>query len=75
MMLCKFTDNNYVMEAVKLLLNHPSINVNKQCNKGWTALMMACKSSYTDFSMKMVKLILDHPNIDVNMQNYKKTLL
>jgi len=51
-------------EAVELLLQQPSINVNLQDTQGITALMVAASRGHD----KIVKMLLDH-GVDVNHQD------
>lgn len=56
--------NNY--EIIKLIMDHPKFNINKQNSNGDTVLHIAifCYQEYVD-------LLLDHPLIDVNIKNNK----
>jgi ankyrin repeat protein len=59
---------NSNVNIVKLLLEHPNIDVNIRDVDGWTVLMRVCK--YNTYSnIEIVKLLLKHPNIDVNIQD------
>jgi len=60
------------MVIVKLLLEQPSIDVNKPNFDGQTPLHGACESCYVE----MVQLLLTHPNIKINeMDNEGLTAL
>jgi len=53
------------IEAMKLLLAHSNIDVNKQDKYGYTPLYYAIWKD----KIEAMKLLLAHPNIDVNKQN------
>lgn len=59
-------------EVVKLLLNHPKIDVNKTHNKGvmplyiGTPLFVACQAG----KIEIVELLLNHPDILVNQPSH-----
>ena len=69
MIACRYSNTESNLETVKLLLNCPNIDTNKQSNGGWTALMIACGYSNTDSNLETVKLLLNCPNIDINKQS------
>lgn len=59
-------------DIVRVLLQHPCIDVNAKFKDGYTALMKATAIG----DHEIVQLLLAHPNIDVNAQNkYKFTAL
>jgi ankyrin repeat protein len=66
---CRFSNNFSSNKIIRMLLEHPNINVNLQNRVGWTALMIASRYSNTDSTENTVKMLLEHPKIDVNLQN------
>jgi ankyrin repeat protein len=68
----RYSNTDSTEETVKMLLEHPNIDVNLQNEDGWAALMFASRYSNTDSTEETVKILLEHPNIDVNLQNNKK---
>ena len=54
------------IQAVNLLLTHPSVNVNVKAN-GYTPLIRCCKKG--DQWLEIAKVLLAHPNIDVNLKD------
>jgi ankyrin repeat protein len=59
------------IETIRLLLQHPNIDLNVQDNKGRTALIYSL-----DKSLEITKLLLTHPSIDPNIKdNANKTAL
>ena len=66
---CLFSKKYSSNKTVKILLEHPNINVNLQSEYGWSALMSASGETNTDSTEETVKMLLEHPNIDVNLQN------
>lgn len=55
------------MDCVKLLLEHPDIDVNAKDHDNVTALYRAIHGGFTE----CVKLLLKHPNIDVKDASYQ----
>ncbi len=53
-------------DIVKLLLDHPDIDINIRDSLGWSALMRAAQERNTE----IVELLLEKPNIDVNTKNH-----
>lgn len=52
---------------VKMLLQHPNIDVNMQSNAGYTALMLACGESFSQ--PEITEMLLSCPDINVNLQS------
>ena len=52
-------------QVVRLLLQQPGVEVNKQCASGNTALHAAARAG----KVEAVKLLLAHPRIDANIKN------
>jgi ankyrin repeat protein len=68
------TNDTSTEETLKLLLEHPNIDVNYHIgNPGMTALVLAAIYSNTTSTEKSVKMLLDHPDIDVNLFGYFST--
>ena len=62
-----FAVNTKRIGIVKLLLEHPAIEVNSKDSKGLTALHFAVISK----NIEAVRLLLDHQQVDVNCQDEK----
>jgi ankyrin repeat protein len=54
---------------LKMLLNHPKLDVNFCDGNGVTALMLAFNKKTNARLESMIKILLDHPKINVNLQN------
>ncbi len=66
-----------IFGTVKLLLDHPNINVNKQNKRGLNS-MTICDDVEKDSRIEILKLILRHSNFDMNKldnNNFKKILV
>ena len=59
------------IECVKLLLEHPSTDVNLQNKDGYSALMNAIQFCNTYSSIECVELLLQHALIDIHIQDKK----
>jgi hypothetical protein len=70
---CSYSKNLSSNEIVKILLKHPTIDINLQNNSGLSSLMYASKFSNTSSTEETVKILLEHPNIDINLQDFTDT--
>ena len=68
MFACRYSNIISSNKIVKILLEHPNVDVNLQDKEGWTALMMASNSNINS-TRETIKILLEHPNIDINLQN------
>jgi hypothetical protein len=67
---CRYSNKISSNKIVKILLEHPDINVNSQDHiYRWSALMFASMYSNNDSTENTVKMLLEQPNINVNLQN------
>ena len=57
--------NKGFFESVKMLLEHPDIDINLTPRCESTPLYIACENDY----IECVKLLLAHPNIDLHKAN------
>lgn len=53
-------------EIARMLLSHPSIDVNAKDSENWTALMIAVVYYRSRNSGKIIQMLLSHPKINVN---------
>lgn len=60
----------YKINLVRLLVNHPDIDVNSEDNNGDTPLILAARKMQPhDMLEKIMRILLSHPNINVNCKN------
>jgi ankyrin repeat protein len=54
------------IDMIKILLEHPNIDVNIQDNYGYNALIVAFYRN----KEKTIKILLEHPDIDITLKEY-----
>ena len=59
-----YKEHNVLITKIEELIKTTD-TINKQCNKGYTALILASRNGHEE----IVRLLLKHPTIDVNLQN------
>lgn len=65
LVLCE-NDNNTI-KLIENILNKSPDEINKQNEKGSTALMIICTHAHTDLNLRVIKLLLNHQFIDINL--------
>ena len=58
--------NNQVEEVRALLRDHPGVDINPECNGGWTCLHYSAQHGFHE----VAKLLLAHPAINVNSRTW-----
>jgi ankyrin repeat protein len=66
---CMFSRKLSSDKIVKLLLNHPKIDINLENKNGDTPLFLSIKYLNNSSSEETLKILLNHPKIDINLQN------